>query len=136
MKWTASSILSWPPTTASSWPSACPTNPDALPCRETAATKIRRTLPMLLRTTILKLGLLLAAAPWASAQLPADAVMLDKVKIPEKQKAIDLCPVYLKPSDPKLPTWQYQGVTYRGSQADAQQKFMQDPARYAKAAEK
>ena len=51
----------------------------------------------------------------ARAQLPADAVMLDKVKIPEKQKSVDLCPVYLEPSDPKLPTWEYKGVKYRGS---------------------
>ena len=58
------------------------------------------------------------AAP-ALAQLPADAVMLDKVKIAEKQKSVDLCPVYLEPSDPKLPTWEYKGVKYRGSKPDA-----------------
>ena len=84
-------------------------------------------------------GGLCSAACWrtsARAQLPADAVMFDKVKIPEKQKSIDLCPVYLEPSDPKLPTWEYKGVKYRGSKADAQEKFLKDPDKYAKAAEK
>jgi hypothetical protein len=91
---------------------------------------------MLLRMGIVTLGVLLLLAPRATGQLPADAVMLDKVKIPEKQKSSDLCPVYLVPSDPKLPTWQYKGVTYRGSKADAEKKFMEHPDRFAKAAEK
>ena len=59
--------------------------------------------------------LLLLATSSAIAQLPADAVMLDRVKIPEKQKSVDLCPVFLVPSDPKLPSWAYKGVAYRGS---------------------
>jgi YHS domain-containing protein len=82
------------------------------------------------------LGLSLVLAGAARAQLPSDSVMLDKVKIPEKQKSIDLDPVYLEPSDPKLPTWDYQGVTYRGSKPDAKEKFLKDPDKYAKAAEK
>lgn len=82
------------------------------------------------------LGLLVLLASPALAQLPADAVMLDKLKIPEKQTSIDLCPVYLVPSDPKLPTWEHQGTTYRGSKPDAQKKFLKDPDKYAKAAEK
>jgi len=72
----------------------------------------------------------------ALAQLPADAVQLDKVKIPEKQKAIDLCPVYLEPSDPNSPTWEYKGVSYRGSKPDAKEKFLKDPDKYAEAAAK
>jgi hypothetical protein len=79
---------------------------------------------------------LLTAAVTAFAQLPADAVMLDKVKIPEAQKSVDLCPVYLEPSDPALPTWEYKGVTYRGAKADAQEKFLKDPDKYAKTAER
>jgi hypothetical protein len=75
-----------------------------------------------------------AAANAARAQLPADAVMLDKVKIPEKQKSIDLCPVYLVAADEKLPTWEYKGVKYRGSKADAKEKFLAEPDKYAKAA--
>lgn len=79
---------------------------------------------------------LLAMAIPAYAQLPADAVMLEQVKIPEAQKSIDLCPVYLEPSDPTLPTWEYKGVTYRGAKPDAQEKFLKDPDKYAKAAER
>jgi hypothetical protein len=91
---------------------------------------------MLLRSaaSLAVVTLLLAGA--ARAQLPADSVMLDKVKIPEKQKSVDLCPVYLVPSDPKLPTWEYKGVTYRGSKPDAKEKFLADPDKYAKAAAK
>ncbi|MBI2825547.1 MAG: hypothetical protein HYX69_12760 [Planctomycetia bacterium] len=84
----------------------------------------------------LSIAVALALAAQAVAQLPADAVMLDKVKIPEKQKSVDLCPVYLEPSDPKLPTWEYKGVKYRGSKPDAKEKFAKDPAKCAKAAEK
>jgi hypothetical protein len=85
--------------------------------------------------SVLAVCAILVAAP-ALAQLPPDAVMLDKVKIAEKQKSVDLCPVYLEPSDAKLPTWEHKGVKYRGAKADAQEKFMQDPDKYAKAAEK
>ncbi|MEP7274041.1 MAG: hypothetical protein ABI882_21255 [Acidobacteriota bacterium] len=79
--------------------------------------------------------LLLLCMP-ALAQMPADAVELGKVKIAEVQKSIDLCPVYLEPSDPKLPSWEYKGVTYRGSRADSGEKFLKDPDTFAKAAEK
>ena len=84
----------------------------------------------------LGLAMVLALAGAARAQLPADAVMLDKVKIAEKQKAIDLCPVYLVPSNPKLPSWEYNGVKYRGSKADAKAKFLNNPKKYVKAAER
>jgi hypothetical protein len=90
---------------------------------------------MIVGRTLAALCVLMATAP-AFAQLPADAVMLDKVKIPEKQKSVDLCPVYLEPSDAKLPAWEYKGVTYRGSKPDAQEKFLKDPEKYAKSAEK
>ena len=90
----------------------------------------------MLRRTPFSLMCLLLLSWLAPAQLPSDAVMLDKVKIPETQKSIDLCPVYLVDADPKLPTWEYKGVTYRGSKPDAQEKFFKDPDKYAKAAEK
>ena len=86
--------------------------------------------------SLLSTALLVVATNSAQAQLPADAVMLDKVKISEKQKSIDLCPVYLVASDPKLPTWEYKGVKYRGSKPDAQEKFLKEPDKYVKAAEK
>lgn len=85
---------------------------------------------------LLALALLVGLAAPALAQLPPDSVLLDKVKIPEKQKSVDLCPVYLEASDASLPTWEYKGVTYRGSKPDAKEKFMADPDKYAKAAEK
>jgi len=75
----------------------------------------------------------LLAAP-AMAQLPASAVQLDKLKIREVQKSDELCPVYLKAPDPKLPVWTHEGVTYRGARADAKEKFLQDPGKYAAAA--
>ena len=78
----------------------------------------------------------LAAPVPARAQLPASAVILEKVKIAEKQKSVDLCPVYLVPSDPKLPLWEYKGVKYRGSKPDVRERFFKDPDKYAKAAEK
>lgn len=87
----------------------------------------------LIRAVVLALT---ATHSFFGAQLPADAVELDKVKIPEAQKSVDLCPVYLEPSDPKLPAWTYKGATYRGSKPDAQAKFLTDPDRYAEAAKK
>jgi hypothetical protein len=90
----------------------------------------------MLRSYLLLFLFLLTLAMPAPAQLSPDAVMLDKVKIPEVQKSVDLCPVYLEPSDPKLPTWEYKGVTYRGSRPDAQEKFLKDPDKYIKTAEK
>jgi hypothetical protein len=84
----------------------------------------------------LSFWLLLVLTIPAFAQLPPESVMLDKVKIPEAQKSIDLCPVYLEPSDTRLPTWEYQGVTYRGARTDAQEKFLKDPDKYAKAADR
>ena len=91
---------------------------------------------MKLKRLQISIWVLLCLTISAAGQLPSDAVMLDKVKIPETQKSIDLCPVYLEASDPRLPTWEYKGVVYRGSKPDAQEKFMKDPDRYAKAAEK
>jgi hypothetical protein len=91
---------------------------------------------MTCRRLVFAFGLFFALPLAAWAQLPADAVMLDKVKIPEKQKSIDLCPVYLAASDPKLPAWEYKGVKYRGSKPDAREKFLKDPGKYAREAEK
>jgi hypothetical protein len=84
----------------------------------------------------LGLAIVFVLATPSLAQLPADAVLLDKVKIAEKQKAVDLDPVYLEPADPKLPTWEYKGVQYGSSKPDAKEKFLADPDKIAKAAEK
>ena len=88
---------------------------------------------MVVRAITACLVVALASAP-ALAQLPADAIDLALVKISEKQKSTDLCPVYLVKSDPNGPTWEHNGVTYRGSQADAKEKFMADPDKFAAAA--
>jgi hypothetical protein len=76
------------------------------------------------------------AATQAWAQLPADAVILEKVNISEKQKSHELDPVTLEEADPKLPTWEFKGVKYGSSKADSQEKFKADPDKFAKAAEK
>ena len=78
--------------------------------------------------------LLMASAVVSRAQLPADAVQLEKLKIPETQKSTDLCPVYLEASDPNMPTWTHKGVTYRGSKPDAKEKFLKEPDLYTEAA--
>ena len=83
---------------------------------------------------VVSIAVVLLVGNVARAQLPADAVMLYKVTIPEKQKSVDLCPVHLVPSDPMLPTWSYKGVTYRGHTADAHAEFGKDPDRYAEVA--
>jgi len=70
----------------------------------------------------------------AQAQLPADAVMLHKVKVPEKQKSADLCPVHLVASDSKLPGWNHQGVDYRGHHSNCHTEFREHPDRYAEGA--
>ncbi len=91
---------------------------------------------MNLRHVSICLSLLVLLATPALAQLPPDAVILEKVKIPEKQKSVDLCPVYLETSDANLSAWEYKGVAYRGCKPDAQQKFFETPDKFAKAAEK
>jgi hypothetical protein len=88
------------------------------------------------RNPLIFLLFLSAMVIHAFAQLPPDAVELDKVKIPEAQKSEELCPVYLEPSDAKLPTWEYKGVKYRGSKPDAQEKFFKDPDKFAETAKK
>jgi hypothetical protein len=91
---------------------------------------------IMLRHPLIVLSFLFATAIPAFAQLPPDAVELDKVKIPEAQRSEDLCPVYLEPSDKNLPAWEYKGVTYRGGKPDAREKFFKDPDKFAEAAKK
>lgn len=76
-------------------------------------------------------ALALTIAAGAYAQLPPDAVMLDKVKIPEKQKSQDLDPVTLEAADPALGTFEHEGVVYGMSAAASKEEFLKDPAKYA-----
>lgn len=69
----------------------------------------------------------------AAAQLPPEAVLLDKVKIPQTVKSVDICPVSLQPSAASAPTWTYEGVTYRGHDAATKAAFDASPAKYAAA---
>jgi hypothetical protein len=69
----------------------------------------------------------------AFALLPANAIDLSKLKISEKQKSEDLCPVHLVPSKPDGPKWEYEGVKYRGSTPDAKDVFRKEPAKYVEA---
>lgn len=70
----------------------------------------------------------------AQAQLPPDAVSLKRVKITEKIKSTDLCPVHLIPADPAIPTWTWEGVEYGGDSESCQAEFEKDSATYAAAA--
>lgn len=89
-------------------------------------------------TRILKSLLLLSvlSATLVAAQLPPEAVDLAKVKIPETQKSVDLDPVKLVPSAADGPTWEYDGVSYRGAEASSKDAFMADPKTFASAAAK
>lgn len=86
--------------------------------------------------TLFVAALAVLAAHAAQAQLPPDAVQLDKVKISEKVKSADLDPVTLKPADPALGTFEHDGVTYGMSAASSKDAFLKDPAKYAEAAAK
>ena len=88
-----------------------------------------------MRRIVLIAVLLCASSPtplWA--QLPAEAINLAKVKILERQKPIDLCPVHLVKADPRLPKWTYKGVEYRGHTAACQSEFEKAPQKYSAAA--
>ena len=78
----------------------------------------------------------LVVSATAVAQLPSDAVKLDKVKISEKQKTSDFDPVTLKPADPALGTFAHDDVTYGISDKASEAEFKKDPAKYAEAATK
>jgi hypothetical protein len=79
---------------------------------------------------------LMLAAPGVLAQLPPDAVQLDKVKISEKVKSQDLDPVTLKPADPALGTFEHKGIVYGMSDAASRTAFMKSPDTFAEQAAK
>ncbi len=79
---------------------------------------------------------LMLIAPGVMAQLPPDAVQLDKVKISEKVKSQDLDPVTLKPADPKLGTFEHKGIVYGMSDAASKDAFAKAPDDFAAKAAK
>ncbi len=85
---------------------------------------------MKVRTVALSIASLLVAGVVA-AQLPPDAVMLDKVKVSEAQKSHELDPVTLEAADESLGTFEHNGVTYGMSKADSKDTFFSDPDKYA-----
>jgi YHS domain-containing protein len=72
---------------------------------------------------------------FAWAQLPPEAVQLDKVKIAEKIKTTQFDPVTGELADEKLPTFEYKGVTYGQSKAMSKEKFEANPEKFHSAAE-
>jgi quinoprotein glucose dehydrogenase len=64
----------------------------------------------------------------------APAVDLALVKISERQKSDQLCPVHLVPSAPEIAAWTWEGVTYRGHGAECEAEFRIQPALFAERA--
>ena len=80
-------------------------------------------------------ALFLAGAGALWSQLPPEAVMLDKVKIPQTIKADQIDPVTLKEVTGDAVTWTANGVQYRGSAA-SKAEFAKKPDQYAAAHKK
>lgn len=91
---------------------------------------------MIPRTALLVVLVVLLSASIGWAQLPADAVDLSKVKIPEAYKSTDICPVDLEPSDRNGETWTYDEVEYQACRAGEKDEFMTAPAAHAATAAK
>jgi hypothetical protein len=70
-----------------------------------------------------------------SAQLPPEAVLLDKVKIPETLKPNQIDPVTLQDVAADAVSWTWSGTEYKGA-ADSKTEFAKDPAKYAAAHKK
>ncbi|MFP6584810.1 MAG: hypothetical protein VCD00_19915 [Candidatus Hydrogenedentota bacterium] len=66
------------------------------------------------------------AATSAQAQLPPDAVKLDRVKIAEKIKPENFCPVHNEYAESPVSTWEHAGVTYGGNKAECADLFAKD----------
>jgi len=73
---------------------------------------------------------------FAFAQLPPEAVQLDKVKIAEKIKTNQFDPVTGELADESLPTFEHNGVTYGQSKAMSKEKFEANPDKYTSGADK
>ena len=66
--------------------------------------------------------------------LPPEAVDLSKVRIVERQKSDDLCPVKLLEVDSTVATYLYQGAQYRFSSNAARNQFILAPQNFVDAA--
>ena len=94
----------------------------------------------MIRKTILSASALaivasLLGAGVAIAQLPPEAVLLDKVKIPEQLKSDAIDPVTLEDNGDDAVAWSHGGVDYRGAAA-SKAAFEKDPDKFAAAHKK
>jgi hypothetical protein len=79
--------------------------------------------------------LVLASSERLSSQLPPEAVMLDKVKIPQTIEPGQIDPVTLEDATGDAVSWTWNGVEYRGSAA-SQAEFAKSPEKHAAAHKK
>ena len=79
--------------------------------------------------------LALASCETLWSQLPPEAVMLDKVKIPQTLKPGQIDPVTLEDVAGDAVSWTWNGVEYRGSAA-SKAEFAKSPEKHAAAHEK
>ena len=86
-------------------------------------------------TTVFSIALFLMTAGAALVQLPPEAVLLDKVKIPQKLTSVAIDPVTLKDNADGVVEWSHGDVAYRGSAA-SKAEFGNSPDDYATAHKK
>ena len=94
---------------------------------------IRRSLE--LSGLVISTTLLLAVAGAALSQLPPEAVLLDKVKIPQKITSEQIDPVTLEESGEDAIAWTSKNVEYRGAPA-SKEEFEESPEQFAAAHKK
>jgi hypothetical protein len=80
-------------------------------------------------------ALSVALPPGVLAQLPPEAVLLDKVKIAETLKPDQIDPVTLEDVKPDAVSWTWNGVAYKGAAA-SKTEFGKSPEKYAAAQKK
>jgi hypothetical protein len=85
--------------------------------------------------SVLALLFTLAAGQASWAQLPPEAVMLDKVKIPQTIKADQIDPVTLEDVGADAVAWTSNGVQYKGAPA-SKTEFAKSPEKYVAAHKK
>lgn len=86
-------------------------------------------------STLFVLAVLVAGTTALWAQLPPEAVLLDKVKIPQKLKADAIDPVTLKDNEAGAVEWTWNGTTFKGAAA-SKAEFEKSPEKYAAAHKK
>lgn len=80
------------------------------------------------------LGCSLLTTSAVAQLLPPEAVDLSKVRIEEKQRTDDLCPVALTPVDPDVEAYEHNGIRYQFSSNAARNQFVHAPQNFLDAA--